>query len=282
VQGATAPSLSFSNPPAASRDLGLVPDGDDFLDAGDGNDTYFGGGGDDRIVDAGGNNYLHGGAGDDELTAGKGDDLLRGGPGNDALRAGAGNDILVGGDGIDIADGGAGQDLLLGGRATDTLADSDQDSDLLVSDQTPYDVDLGAYANGAGGNPRFPTQIELRSANDLALIALLQQWTAAAAPAKNRLAIRAGVSLQPATMIGIPALGAFSALGNVVLSARLLSGVGGNVTADGQPDQLLGNQAATDYAIAQLTAPARPRFGGSAQTDRLTGFTGDDLLDSTV
>lgn len=284
LQGMLAPSAVFVNPPAASRDLGLATDGNDTLSAGNGNDTYFGGGGNDRIFDTGGSNYLNGGSGDDQLTGGKNDDLLRGGPGSDQLNGDDGQDILAGGDGIDFLQGGPGRDLLLGGRSNDTLTDNDSDSDLLLSDQTPYDVDVGAYANGAGGNPRFPGQLELRSANDLALLALLQQWSSAASPAQNRLMIRSGVALQSTTPIGTPAWNMPTPFGAVPLSAQLLPGAGGNVTADGQQDRLLGNLAAMDWVLAQLSGPTRPAFGSSLLKDQLVGLTAasGDLLDSTV
>ena len=79
-------------------------DGDDWVDAGAGDDTIAGGEGDD---------WLQGGDGDDDITGGEGIDTLIGGKGDDTFRfvIGHGADTVVGGDDTDeiIIDGIAGQ-----------------------------------------------------------------------------------------------------------------------------------------------------------------------------
>jgi Ca2+-binding RTX toxin-like protein len=111
--------------------------GGDFIDGGNGNDTFdasglqngvtidlgagtatgsdigattlasienaSGGEADDTIIGDGGDNVLAGNGGDDELFGGDGADTLIGGSGDDLLDGGAGSDRLIGGSGIDTA-----------------------------------------------------------------------------------------------------------------------------------------------------------------------------------
>lgn len=68
---------------------------------------------------------LYGGDGDDEMDAGNGDDLLFGGNGNDSMTAGEGLTSLYGGAGDDSLVGSADADWLSGGSGNDTLTASD-------------------------------------------------------------------------------------------------------------------------------------------------------------
>ncbi len=77
-----------------------------------------------------------------------------GGAGNDYLTGGGNHDILLGGSGNDILVGGYGRDLLIGGTGADILL-STEGEDLLVAGSTTYD------------------------ANDLALYAIMAEWTSA-------------------------------------------------------------------------------------------------------
>ncbi|MCL2911628.1 tandem-95 repeat protein, partial [Shewanella aquimarina] len=72
--------------------------------------------------------------GDDILAGNQGDDILFGQGGNDELHGGSGDDMLLGGHGSDMLIGGAGEDILIGGLGDDTLtggtgkADSEADT----------------------------------------------------------------------------------------------------------------------------------------------------------
>ncbi|MEL7215537.1 MAG: calcium-binding protein, partial [Pseudomonadota bacterium] len=89
-----------------------LPEDDDDLSGGNGNDTIQGGFG---------NDVLDGGSGSDSLAGGDGYDTLEGGSGNDTLDGGAANDLLEGDGGADSLIGGAGSDTLIGGSGFDTL-----------------------------------------------------------------------------------------------------------------------------------------------------------------
>lgn len=95
--------------------------GNDDLNGGSGFDTLYGGEGDDQLASGAQNDVLYGGAGSDELVGGDGDDILNGDDGQDNLKGGAGADTLDGGTGDDILNGGIGNDILIGGTGNDQL-----------------------------------------------------------------------------------------------------------------------------------------------------------------
>ncbi len=95
--------------------------GNDTINAGNGNDLITGGNGNDTINAGSGNDLITGGNGNDVLNGGAGNDLILGGNGNDTLNGGSGNDILIAGNGNDILDGGSGSDILSAGGGNDTL-----------------------------------------------------------------------------------------------------------------------------------------------------------------
>ncbi|WP_150099933.1 retention module-containing protein [Shewanella loihica] len=59
--------------------------------------------------------------GDDIIAGNQGDDILFGQGGDDELHGGSGDDMLLGGHGSDMLIGGAGEDILIGGLGDDTL-----------------------------------------------------------------------------------------------------------------------------------------------------------------
>jgi Ca2+-binding RTX toxin-like protein len=109
----------------AYNDYIVAGEGDDTLYLGDGNDVAYGGGGADKLYGGNGNDYLYGGDAADLLDGGAGDDHVFGDSsgssvnGIDQLIGGSGNDYIYGGIGIDKIFGGTGDDFLSGGQDTD-------------------------------------------------------------------------------------------------------------------------------------------------------------------
>lgn len=104
--------------------------GADKLSGGSGNDTLYGGEGNDTLSGGGHDDVLHGGDGNDDLHGGSGDNTLLGGAGDDELVTGGGADHLDGGDGNDTLSGGNANDLLIGGNGNDTLKGGSHDDTL--------------------------------------------------------------------------------------------------------------------------------------------------------
>lgn len=86
----------------------------DFVDLGDGDDTYNGGRG---FVER----TVKGNDGDDKLKGGADIDQFRGGDGKDDLRGRGGDDDLRGGNGTDALRGNRGDDFLKGEKGADTF-----------------------------------------------------------------------------------------------------------------------------------------------------------------
>ncbi len=125
-----------------------------FLYAGDGDDTVYAAHGDDYVEGNDGNDTVFGYNGVDTLYGGSGNDTLRGGNHDDVLYGEDGNDILLGENNNDTLIGGLGIDTLTGGGGNDTftfLATSSFDNvDTITDFNTVYDaIDisdiLGAY-----------------------------------------------------------------------------------------------------------------------------------------
>jgi Ca2+-binding RTX toxin-like protein len=173
-----------NNTPDASDDLVEGGDGNDFL-FGDsahlplalatnvgGNDTLRGGNGDDIMYGQVGSDQLEGGTGNDNLIGGDGNDRLSGGTENDVLSGQAGNDLLRGGDDTDTLSGGDGNDIVLGEAGNDLLS-GNLGRDLLIG---------GAgrdYLSGHGDDDVLIGGRTRHDANDLALRAILAEWTSA-------------------------------------------------------------------------------------------------------
>lgn len=99
--------------------------GFDNLFGGEGNDILSGGADQDNLSGGNGEDTLHGGSGADALFGDAGDDDLSGGSGDDALHGGSGTDVLRGGSGVDLLQGDAGDDHLDGGSGNDQLFGGD-------------------------------------------------------------------------------------------------------------------------------------------------------------
>jgi len=130
-------------------DTGLNPDGtasaglnaheviggtinNDYIDAGDGDDTVYGDNGNDTLVGSAGADHLYGEAGNDVLYGGDLPDFMDGGSGNDILHGGADADVLIGGDGNDKLFGEAFTDEMHGGAGDDYL-DGGLDADVIFA-----------------------------------------------------------------------------------------------------------------------------------------------------
>jgi len=104
----------------------------DFIDAGDGDDTTYGDKGNDILMGMAGADHLYGEEGDDLLYGGDLPDFLDGGVDNDTIRGGADADVLIGGDGNDKLFGEAFTDELHGGTGDDYL-DGGLDADFIYA-----------------------------------------------------------------------------------------------------------------------------------------------------
>ena len=111
------PPTPVSTLPSASCTI-VGTEGDDDLDATEGNDVICGRGGNDHIHVGGGYDLVYGGLGDDEIEIGFGRSSVYGGPGADRIEGGSGADLISGGAGNDLLRGRAGADRLLGDRVT--------------------------------------------------------------------------------------------------------------------------------------------------------------------
>lgn len=101
----------------------------DYLEAGDGFNVFYGGDGEDTIAGGANIDIMYGGENNDTLLGRNGTNIMYGEGGNDTiydgddssyLSGGEGNDELYGGGGADVLDGGAGNDYLQGDHGNDT------------------------------------------------------------------------------------------------------------------------------------------------------------------
>lgn len=86
-----------------------LPDGNDVIDGGSGDDFATGMTGNDTVMGGNGNDEVFGGPGADNVSGGNGDDIVVGNFGNDTLTGDNGDDLL---DGDIVGDDGPAQDPL--------------------------------------------------------------------------------------------------------------------------------------------------------------------------
>jgi Ca2+-binding RTX toxin-like protein len=111
-------------------------DYNDWIDAGNGDDTVYGDKGDDVLDGKAGADHLYGGDGQDVLYGGDIEDFLDGGEGDDIVYAGTSAgalDVVIGGGGNDKLYGEAGIDEIYGGSGDDYI-DAGGDTDLAFGD----------------------------------------------------------------------------------------------------------------------------------------------------
>lgn len=121
----------------ANMDFMYGENGDDLLLGRNGVNVLFGGIGNDTIYDGDDGSYLNGGDGDDSLYGGGGADVLDGGAGNDYLQADHGNDTYVFGKEYDTDTINASSDLntviIHGYRSTDMINTRNAHNDLIIN-----------------------------------------------------------------------------------------------------------------------------------------------------
>ncbi len=106
---------------SAGHDILSGDEGDDVLEGGTGSDTLSGGDGDDSLSGGSQDDVLFGDLGNDIINGGTGDDLISGGDGDDTVKGGSNNDTIDGGTGNDTIDGGSGDDDITGGLGNDKI-----------------------------------------------------------------------------------------------------------------------------------------------------------------
>jgi Ca2+-binding RTX toxin-like protein len=135
-------------------------DGDDRIEAGNGNDIVWGDDDEDRLRGQDGNDTIRGGRHDDSIFGGDDDDLIFGEDGDDSIQGDTttstdnGDDTIYGGDGDDDINGGRDDDYIKGEDDNDDL-DGDDGDDELYGDSGADEVDGDAgddLVYGGNGN----------------------------------------------------------------------------------------------------------------------------------
>lgn len=142
---------------SGSREILNGTDVDDYLEAGDGFNIFYGGEGDDTLAGGADMDFMYGGDGDDLLLGRNGVNVLFGEGGNDIiydgddgsyLNGGDGDDVLYGGGGADVLDGGAGNDYLQGDHGNDTyIFGKGYDNDVINASSDDNTVIIKGYTS---------------------------------------------------------------------------------------------------------------------------------------
>ena len=266
----------------ASGVLGTV-NHDDYVQAGDGEDTVWGLEGNDIIHGDAGADLLYGGADNDRLIGGADNDSLHGGDGNDTLLGGAGNDSLtgyadndsiLGGDGADFLSGWGGDDTLYGEAGDDTLyggggADSifgGDGADLIAQNQV-FGADT--IEGGEGGTDQDTLSF---TGSDSAVNLFLF-----------------GPEAGTFTQDGESAVGSFIQIENFILSdfddsmsgasnttaMEIEAGSGNDTVSGGLAADSIAGQEGADTLFGNA---GNDTLDGGDGNDNLHGQTGDDLL----
>lgn len=122
---------------------------------GTGNDTIFGGKGDSFFWLANGDNYLDAGGGNDQIQASTGSSTIFGGSGNDSIYSGGGNNYIDGESGNDLIVGEGGDITVFGGTGNDSIYSGDDGTDWATSQKGNGYLEAGSgntQMAGAGGN----------------------------------------------------------------------------------------------------------------------------------
>jgi Ca2+-binding RTX toxin-like protein len=112
--------------------------GDDLIDAADGNDTVFASDGDDVVL---------AGDGNDRVFGGDGDDLIVGEDGDDFLRGGSGDDLIFGSAGEDTINGDVGDDQIIGADIIDARGLFDATENAIIAGIPLTDADIASFVD---------------------------------------------------------------------------------------------------------------------------------------
>jgi Ca2+-binding RTX toxin-like protein len=222
--------------------------GDDYIDAGEGADRAAGGAGADIVLGGVGNDHVYG----DKLAPAEsdGDDYLDGGDGDDTLWGAGGNDVLIGGRDKDILIGGAGKDVYIFNKG-DGVSDVVIDTPDGANDPNASVVILG------DGFRREDITFRMGSL----LVDLGPQDPADPGSEHDTIHFEGFDALDP---LSTPVIGAIQfADGSVMSYADILAqgfDIDGTEESDDGHDE------------------AHPVLSGTAVTDRIHGFGGDDFV----
>jgi Ca2+-binding RTX toxin-like protein len=139
----------------------------DYIDAGDGDDTEYGDDGDDVLLGNAGADHIYGEAGNDTIFGGSLPDFLDGGTGDDVIHGGDDADVIIGAEGndslfgenfTDELHGNAGDDYLNGGLDADFIYGG-EGQDIVVGEEG-LDTTFGEWGDdrmfgGAGPDQLF-------------------------------------------------------------------------------------------------------------------------------
>jgi Ca2+-binding RTX toxin-like protein len=123
--------------------------------SGTGNDTIYGGSGDSVYYLSNGNNYLDAGGGNDQIGAGSGENTIFGGSGNDSIDGGGGDNYIDTESGNDIVALLGGDSTVFGGTGNDTILSGDIGADWATSRTGTNYLEAGSGDTalfGAGGS----------------------------------------------------------------------------------------------------------------------------------
>ena len=268
-----------------SHEVLVGTDYNDWLDAGDGDDTIYGEGGDDILDGKAGADHIYGGDGNDVIYGGDIEDFLDGGEGDDTIYAGTsagaldvviggnGNDHLYGEAGIDELYGGAGNDYIDAGGDTDLVHGGDgndeiyggdgpdilfgEDGDDIISGGSTGDQEFGGTGDdillpGLGGAPGQGDGDE----------AIGDVGFDIAAFSDVNIALDAAADLNNQNIVAAPGTGVLFQPFNALLTD--IEGLIGSRFSDSRPN---------------TAAPANPTAGliGNATENWLIGGSGDDV-----
>ena len=128
----------------------------DGVPVGVGNDTIFGGTGDSQYWLSNGNNWLDAGGGNDFIQAGVGKNTIYGGLGNDTIWGGGGSNYINLESGSDTVVLNGGNNTVIGGTGNDTISSGDTGTSWADSETSANNYIYGGAGDsviyGSGGN----------------------------------------------------------------------------------------------------------------------------------
>lgn len=275
-------------PTASAPHLINAGEGDNTVYGGNSADTINAGSGDDVIRSYAGNDVIIVGAGDNTIWAGNGDDSVTTLGGNDIIHAGSGTNVIDAGDGANSIDAGSGDDTITGGSGNDTISAGDG-ANIVVTGTGANTVTGGGGADtiigGAGAD-----SIDAGAGDDIVY------GGAGNNNAANNGIVDGGAGTDWLTFNGAPATvtdGERSLADWLAVTGADINGVGLSLdgsgsgtatrTAEGQTDDvanienIIGSQGNDSFDVSAYTGIGHILYG-LAGNDTLTGADGIDTL----